>query len=176
MQIVVVLVAIMAVLATVSGKSLRSGDGDEPWFCHGIDCPSYSNTTTDSIEVRSYSTELWSSTDVYGVSLDDAMDTGFNRLFNYISGANEGSVAIPMTAPVKVTLTPGDGPESPNPWNWINKIIQTLRAFRRAHICMQLQKDISNLYDMLAILIDSCMDVIPSMRFRIKIVQKSCQN
>ena len=104
MQIVVVLVAIMAVLATVSGKSLRSGDGDEPWFCHGIDCPSYSNTTTDSIEVRSYSTELWSSTDVYGVSLDDAMDTGFNRLFNYISGANEGSVAIPMTAPVLVKV------------------------------------------------------------------------
>ena len=39
--------------------------------------------------------------------------------------------------------------------------IQTLRAFRRAHICMQLQKDVSNLYDMLAILIDSCMDLIP---------------
>ena len=41
------------------------------------------------------------------------------------------------------------------------KYIQTLRAFRRAHICMQLQKDVSNLYDMLAILIDSCMDLIP---------------
>ena len=40
--------------------------------------------------------------------------------------------------------------------------IQMLRAFRQAHICMQLQKDVSNLYDMLAILIDSCMDLSPN--------------
>ena len=35
---------------------------------------------------------------------------GFQRLFSYIQGANADGVAIPMTAPVTVAVTPGPGP------------------------------------------------------------------
>ncbi len=95
--------------AMSSAKQLR-GKEDVPWFCHGIDCPNFNNSTIGSIEVRAYGSNLWSSTDIYGVSLDDAMDTGFQRLFDYISGDNEAKAAIPMTAPVLVKVLPGAGP------------------------------------------------------------------
>jgi hypothetical protein len=39
-----------------------------------------------------------------------AVSTGFMRLFAYISGANQNMSRIPMTAPVRVKLTPGAGP------------------------------------------------------------------
>ncbi len=91
--------------------SLARAD-DSPWFCHGIDCPAFtfSNSTASSLEVRNYQSNLWSSTDIKGTSLDDAMDEGFDKLFQYISGANEGQVKIPMTAPVLVKVLPGAGP------------------------------------------------------------------
>ena len=52
----------------------------------------------------------WVSTVVTGVKYDAAVSQGFMRLFHYIQGANSASAQIPMTAPVRVTLTPGDGP------------------------------------------------------------------
>jgi len=43
-----------------------------------------------------------------GGGYDDALSTGFGRLFDYISGANAGETEIAMTAPV-VTEPEGGG-------------------------------------------------------------------
>jgi len=84
---------------------------EAPWFCHDLDCPAFTQTTSaDGLELRSYASNKWSSTVVNGTSLDDAMTTGFDRLFEYISGANDAQASIDMTAPVLVKVTPGAGP------------------------------------------------------------------
>ena len=45
-----------------------------------------------------------------GTDIDAAMDTGFQRLFSYISGENEGNIHVNMTAPVLTRVLPGAGP------------------------------------------------------------------
>jgi effector-binding domain-containing protein len=50
---------------------------------------------TQQIEVRNYESMVLVSTDVSGSS-----GSPFRKLFNYISGENQGAVEIPMTAPV----------------------------------------------------------------------------
>lgn len=45
--------------------------------------------------------------DVY---YEKAVETGFARLFDYISGANKQKVKIPMTVPVVVEIQAGPGP------------------------------------------------------------------
>ncbi len=87
-----------------------TGGSDAPWFCHGINCPQFTNSSVDGIEVREYKANLWTSTQVEGISLDDAMETGFQRLFDYISGANEDTKSVDMTAPVLTEVSPGAGP------------------------------------------------------------------
>jgi len=81
------------------------------WFCHGINCPEFTNTSTaQGLEVRFYDSALWASTNVSSISLQQAESIGFNRLFDYISGANEAGTAIDMTAPVLTKVIPGAGP------------------------------------------------------------------
>ena len=115
-----VLVAWLAVLAPshalapADGASADLGASEtaSPWFCHGLDCPPFAvERRGDGYDVRVYPAGLrWTSTTVTGSSYDDATATGFERLFKYISGANEGNETIPMTAPVRVAVAPGDGP------------------------------------------------------------------
>mmetsp|Transcript_1440 Transcript_1440/g.3082 ORF Transcript_1440/g.3082 Transcript_1440/m.3082 type:complete len:223 (+) Transcript_1440:97-765(+) len=93
----------------IAGFTHRAHAAGE-WFCHGIDCPNFSNSTIDGIEVRFYESSLWASTSVSSNSLSYAEGIGFNRLFGYISGENEAKKAIDMTAPVLVKVTPGEGP------------------------------------------------------------------
>lgn len=53
------------------------------------------------------------STNVTGASesaYEDAVDTGFKRLFRYISGANAAGAKVKMAAPVQVRVFPGAGP------------------------------------------------------------------
>jgi hypothetical protein len=94
----------LAIFSVASSAYLR-GDSEAPWFCHGIDCPAFTNSTSSGgVEERNYESNLWASTDIKGVDLDSAIDTGFQRLFDYISGANEGSTKVDMTAPVLVKV------------------------------------------------------------------------
>ena len=87
----------------------------EPWYCHGLDCPVFTNPTNltiqgVTIEMRNYEESLWAATLVENTDLDDAESIGFNRLFDYISGANEAKQEIPMTAPVRTYVQPAQGP------------------------------------------------------------------
>jgi len=92
--------------STTSEKAYRA-----PKFCHGIDCPKYTvGIKTDKYEERHYESTKWASTIITGMDLDKATSTGFLRLFAYISGENEAKSKIPMTAPVKNLITPGQGP------------------------------------------------------------------
>jgi hypothetical protein len=82
-----------------------------PWFCHGLECPAYKSIGTGggtdgrpAYEVRAYERSVWASTRVEAYTLATAQARGFQRLFAYISGGNEGNVTIPMTAPVLTSL------------------------------------------------------------------------
>lgn len=91
--------------------TLKEQGSQSPWFCHGIECPKYTVVDTkEAYETRIYEATRWASTTVTGVELDEAQRKGFQRLFSYISGENLPSSKIPMTAPVKNLITPGQGP------------------------------------------------------------------
>jgi hypothetical protein len=85
-----------------------------PAFCHGINCPKFTTVLNCSeYEIRHYPAQQWVSFSTQGVSAEDFTDAtqdGFNHLFDYISGANQGNTSIDMTAPVAVDVTPGAGP------------------------------------------------------------------
>ncbi|PSC76979.1 heme-binding 2-like [Micractinium conductrix] len=53
---------------------------------------------------------MWVSTDVQSHAFSKAVRTGFKRLFEYIDGANNEAVKIPMTAPVRTTVGAAAGP------------------------------------------------------------------
>ncbi|XP_029984528.1 heme-binding protein 2 [Sphaeramia orbicularis] len=61
-------------------------------------------------EVRTYHATKWVSTSLKGMDMDQAMNTGFRRLFKYISGTNQNNVKVEMTAPVTGFVEPGAGP------------------------------------------------------------------
>ena len=96
------------------GGAIRKADGskaeDSPWYYHGLDGPSFTNYTVSGLEIREYPAQLWVSVDVEGTQFDVAQNKGFDILFDYISGENEGSVTIDMTTPVLTFVQPGDGP------------------------------------------------------------------
>lgn len=86
-----------------------------PDFCHGLDCPDYKvlqNETT--FELREYVATQWVSTSLKGVQFQDAERKMFFRLFDYISGKNNESKKIAMTAPVLTRIIPGQGPACEN--------------------------------------------------------------
>ncbi|KAM9435589.1 heme-binding protein 2 [Clarias gariepinus] len=64
----------------------------------------------DDYEVRTYHTTNWVSTTVSGMDQDEALSTGFKRLFKYIQGTNEKQVTVDMTAPVTCHINPGAEP------------------------------------------------------------------
>ena len=65
--------------------------------------PAYHVTLKDqSIEVREYEGYAIARTSVASASYSEATRTGFRRLFKYISGANQATGDIEMTAPVLI--------------------------------------------------------------------------
>jgi hypothetical protein len=97
--------------ATVATTALAENPFEAPSFCHDLDCPSFTTrTVSGDVQVRSYDTLKWASTDVESDSAETAGNIAFQRLFGYLSGANENSQKIDMTAPVLNYITPGSGP------------------------------------------------------------------
>lgn len=110
---VVVLASPLASAAAVASASqLFQGVSDPaPWFCHNLDCPPYTVVeTTDDYEVRKYEAGQWVSTDMEAYSYVTAVQTGFQRLYQYIDGANKDALKIPMTAPVRNLIGASAGP------------------------------------------------------------------
>lgn len=64
------------------------------------------NTLEDGVEIRAYPQEIWATT------VADDQNSAFSPLFRYISGANEKSEKIEMTAPVVTTASPPAGNDS----------------------------------------------------------------
>jgi len=88
---------------------------EAPWFCHGINCPKFDsvkNMTIDrqSVEIRVYESAMWSATVIANTDLKDAEQTGFQRNFKYITGANCDKKNIDMTSPVLNYIQPAQGP------------------------------------------------------------------
>jgi hypothetical protein len=57
------------------------------------------------IEYRQYKSYIVAETVVADEDYNRAVETGFNRLFDYISGNNSGSEKVSMTAPVEMART-----------------------------------------------------------------------
>jgi hypothetical protein len=95
----------VALIAIVAADSIPE--------CNHYNCPPYtvlSSDTDASVEIRQYNSVRWVRTAVQSFYYDDAVNIGFNRLFDYIAGANADGIAIPMTAPVATQVIPGAGP------------------------------------------------------------------
>lgn len=89
----------------------KADDFVAPWYYHGLDGPIFTTTTVDNnVTTRNYVSGLWASTDVLGNNINEANNIGFNRLFDYISGANDQSITIDMTTPVLNYIQPPAGP------------------------------------------------------------------
>ncbi|TSK58157.1 Heme-binding protein 2 [Bagarius yarrelli] len=66
----------------------------------------------DDYEVRTYHTTQWLSTTVSNMEQEEALSTGFRRLFKYIQGNNEKQMKVDMTSPVTCLINPGEEPSS----------------------------------------------------------------
>ena len=66
---------------------------------------------TERYEMRRYEEgAVWAKVTISGAEYDAAISQGFEELFAYIQGANREKEKVPMAAPVRVTITPGQGP------------------------------------------------------------------
>jgi len=107
--------ALMALLVIyfISSSSACGSASVGPSFCGDNDCPEFTVVeTNENFEVRRYSAATWVSTEMTGMTRDEASREGFGRLFSYISGDNEGGVKVPMTAPVTMKVQEGSMTQS----------------------------------------------------------------
>lgn len=88
-------VGAVALCAALAGCSVFGGPAAEE--------PPFTLVEKDgAIEIRDYAEIVIARTTVAADSRDAAVSEGFGRLFDYITGANEGAREIAMTAPVIV--------------------------------------------------------------------------
>merc|ERR1719361_1728675 len=108
--------SVPVMLLLLSLLAAQTAHADAPWFCHGLDCPKFTENRVKhngvSLTLREYPEALWASTKVKDSDFNKAESTGFNRLFNYINGQknNANHTAINMTCPVTNVITPSTGP------------------------------------------------------------------
>ena len=107
----------MIIVAALIGCAFAFDDACDkkqpPAFCQGLDCPRYKLlccNATALIDTRAYQEALWARTEIVGGTIAQAGNTGFHRLFDYISGANSQGVAIDMTTPVTTQVFSSETP------------------------------------------------------------------
>ena len=97
--------------ALLSTTVLGAPTSNKPWFCHDLDCPRYTVIEKhDGYELRKYEASKWVGTTIASMNYSYAVQEGFFRLFDYISGQNKAKTKVPMAAPVAVKIVPGQGP------------------------------------------------------------------
>ncbi|XP_075869272.1 uncharacterized protein soul5l [Nelusetta ayraudi] len=106
--------AVLALLLLLLlGAEASVGPSTNSSFCtESKECVEYELVCkTDEYEVRHYSHTRWVSTDAEAYFMGVGAAMAFRRLFQYITGANEGGVQMEMTAPVLVKI-----PEETKMW------------------------------------------------------------
>ncbi|XP_041840058.1 endochitinase A [Melanotaenia boesemani] len=108
-----VFISVFAVLALVASSEGSVGPSTNNSFCtESKECLEYELVCkTDEYEVRHYSPTRWVSTDAEAYFMGVGAAMAFRRLFQYITGANEGGFQMDMTAPVLVKI-----PEETKMW------------------------------------------------------------
>ncbi|XP_072240784.1 uncharacterized protein soul5l [Leuresthes tenuis] len=106
-------ISLLAVLTLVVSAEGSVGLSTNTSFCtESKECLEYDLVCkTDEYEVRHYSPTRWVSTDAEAYFMGVGAAMAFRRLFQYITGANEGGVQMEMTAPVLVKI-----PEETKMW------------------------------------------------------------
>lgn len=101
-----------ASMAAAPTSASASSGWVAPAFYKGLDGPKFTvlKTLPDGIELRKYAPSTWVTTAAEGADRDGAMRGSFMKLFDFISGSNDKSAKIAMTAPVLTKITPGQGP------------------------------------------------------------------
>ncbi|KAM6972043.1 uncharacterized protein soul5l [Aplochiton taeniatus] len=102
--------AALTIMVTAEGSV---GPSSNTSFCtESKECLEYELVCkTDEYEVRHYSPTRWVSTDAEAYFMGVGAAMAFRRLFQYLTGANEGGVQMEMTAPVLVKI-----PEETRMW------------------------------------------------------------
>ncbi|XP_070684223.1 uncharacterized protein [Pempheris klunzingeri] len=106
-------ISALAVLALLVSAEASVGPSTNASFCtESKECLEYELVCkTDEYEVRHYSPTRWVSTDAEAYFMGVGAAMAFRRLFQYITGANEGGIQMEMTAPVLVKI-----PEETKMW------------------------------------------------------------
>ncbi|XP_053275776.1 uncharacterized protein soul5l [Pleuronectes platessa] len=104
---------VLAFLALVASAGGSVGPSSNHSFCtESKECLQFELVCkTDEYEVRHYSPTRWVSTDAEAYFMGVGAAMAFRRLFQYITGANDGGVQMDMTAPVLVKI-----PEETRMW------------------------------------------------------------
>ncbi|XP_030287789.1 uncharacterized protein soul5l [Sparus aurata] len=105
--------SVLAFLALVVSAEGSVGPSTNNSFCtESKECLEYELVCkTDEYEVRHYSPTRWVSTDAEAYFMGVGAAMAFRRLFQYITGANDGGIQMEMTAPVLVKI-----PEETKMW------------------------------------------------------------
>nr|XP_020443032.1 heme-binding protein 1-like [Monopterus albus] len=106
-------ISVFGILALVVSAEGSVGPSTNSSFCtESKECLEFELVCkTDEYEVRYYSPTRWVSTDAEAYLMGVGAALAFRRLFQYITGDNEGGVQMEMTAPVLVKI-----PEESKMW------------------------------------------------------------
>ncbi|XP_026159375.1 uncharacterized protein soul5l [Mastacembelus armatus] len=106
-------ISLLGILVLVVSAEGSVGPSTNTSFCtESKECLEYELVCkTDEYEVRHYSPTRWVSTDAEAYFMGVGAAMAFRRLFQYITGTNEGGVQMEMTAPVLVKI-----PEETKMW------------------------------------------------------------
>jgi len=104
--------SLLSPLGRSSAQQQHVGDPLPAPSCKLLECPTFSVVHEgDGFEIRKYRNATWVETELLAdVSFAAATVRGFDSLFKYIGGANDGHKKIDMTAPVVTKIVPSAGP------------------------------------------------------------------
>jgi len=107
MKVVLVVSALVALSS--AHREIKPGTHIHQCKAQNLECPQFkAGDVKEGFEMRTYPASIWVGTTFVGMTPDNS--NSFNKLFQYITGANEKKQTIDMTAPVITQVIPGPGP------------------------------------------------------------------